>query len=186
VAHVEAPTFGRIILAGILLKLGGVGLIKINFLLGLKRLQEFRVFFLWAFIYRRILCFLQTDFKKVIAFSRIFHIRTLPLLVSLNTIFAEKAIILIIVLHGLISPALFLLVGVRYSLIETRNLTLIRSLFYTVPTLTFLARILFIATLPAPPFYSFVREIFLFFSLTPTFRYNLGILGLGAFFKFSI
>jgi NADH-quinone oxidoreductase subunit M len=81
VAHVEAPTFGSIILAGILLKLGGVGLIRFSFFLCDNLVRFFFRYVTLTFLLTGYLCFLQRDFKKLVAYSSVFHISLIPIII---------------------------------------------------------------------------------------------------------
>jgi len=103
------------------------------------------------------------------------------LLLVVNNTLAEKAFLIIILLHGLIRPLLFLLVGTTYAISNRRQLTIISGVLYIFPLLTFIAVICFTATLPAPPFSSFLGEIYMFFRLTGNFIFCLVFLGIGAF-----
>jgi len=169
------------ILAGVLLKLGGVGLIRIKGLLDLGFLENFYSYFMLSYLVASVLCYYQTDFKKVIAYSRVFHIRLIPVLVLVNTPLADSRLVILMFMHGVISPLLFFLVGARYEIVGRRQTMLIRGIFLGAPTLSFMAAMTFVATLPAPPFTSFVGEVFIMLALSQTFVYVLGVLGLGIF-----
>jgi len=133
-AHVEAPTFGSMVLAGILLKLGGMGLIRLNSLLAKPELLSvIGGYLVFSFAIRGIMCLFQTDFKKVIAYSSIFHIRVIPILTILPNSIGVKGILVMMLLHGLISPILFMLVGVGRKLLKTRMIILIQGMGILAP-----------------------------------------------------
>jgi len=171
VAHVEAPTYGRMILAGVLLKLGGVGLVRLKPVIALEILERGYAFFIFAYLVITVLCYYQMDFKKTIAYSSIFHIGLIPILFLINTNLRDLALTLLIVIHGVISPLLFYLVGVSYRKLSTRHLSLLKGLFLRTPHLSFFASLTFVATLPAPPFGRFIAEMFRFLSITLNFVY---------------
>lgn len=170
-AHVEAPTFGSIILAGVLLKLGGVGLIRLSFLMDLRLLRSFLLaYFMMATLLVTFICCFQSDFKRLVAYSSVSHIIAIPLLIASRTFFSIKTIVLIMFFHGLRSPVLFMFVGVLYSVYSTRQLVAMRGLLLVSPLLRLFLVLGFLFTLSAPPFPSFLSEVFFFlsiYSLTP-------------------
>jgi len=165
IAHVEAPTFGSIILAGVLLKLGGVGLLRSIALLDLVELSKLTLaYFIVFLVYVTIVCLFQSDFKRLVAYSSVSHIIAIPLLLLSNNLISTKRIIMLILFHGLRSPILFILVGVVYSMFSTRQLILIRGLILTSPLIRFILILAFFFTLSAPPFPSFVSEVYFLMS----------------------
>ena len=123
-AHVEAPTAGSVILAGILLKLGTYGFLRFS----IPLFPEASIYFtplvqtmsLIAIIYGSLTTLRQVDLKKIIAYSSVAHMNFVTLgLFSLNAQGIEGAIMLMLA-HGLVSPALFLLVGCLYDRHKTR------------------------------------------------------------------
>lgn len=160
-AHVEAPTFGSIILAGVLLKLGGVGLLRCLSLLDISSLSSFFLgYFIVFLIFVTLVCLFQSDFKRLVAYSSVSHIIAIPILLLANNIMSSKRVILIILFHGLRSPILFMLVGVLYSMFSRRQLIIIRGLILLSPLLSFILILAFFFTLSAPPFPSFVAEVY--------------------------
>ncbi len=160
-AHVEAPTFGSMILAGVLLKLGGGGLVRIRPLFDFTSLRFVLLSYSMLFLlYVTLVCCAQSDFKRLIAYSSVSHIMALVPLVLMSTTPAHYAVTLLILFHGLSSPLLFFLVGLSYETHSTRQLTILRgfALLYPVIRLTLSFRFFF--TLRAPPFPSFIREVF--------------------------
>lgn len=165
IAHVEAPTFGSIILAGVLLKLGGVGLLRTISLLDLAALSKLTLgYFMVFLVYVTIVCLFQSDFKRLVAYSSVSHIIAIPLLLLANNLMSIKRIIILILFHGLSSPILFILVGVVYSMFSTRQLILIRGLLLTSPLIRLALILAFFFTLSAPPFPSFVSEVYFLIS----------------------
>jgi len=165
IAHVEAPTFGSIVLAGILLKLGGVGLIRCSPLLDFFFLGSLLLAYLMvSMLYVTIVCIFQSDLKRLIAYSSVSHMISIPLLLLANNALSVKSAILVILFHGLRSPVLFMLVGILYSLFGSRQLVLLRGLMLTSPALSFFLILSFFFTLSAPPFPSFISEVYFFVS----------------------
>lgn len=164
-AHVEAPTFGSIILAGVLLKLGGVGLLRCSLLIDISSLKEFLIAYCIVFmVYVTIVCLFQSDFKRLVAYSSVSHMMAIPILLLSNNLISYKSLIMLILFHGLSSPLLFMLVGITYSIFSSRQLIVIRGIILTSPLLSFYMIIGFFFSLSAPPFPSFVSEVFFLIS----------------------
>lgn len=174
-AHVEAPTFGSVILARILLKLGGVGLMRLRglirqFLLTSSVLSYFIIFI----IYSSLVCCYQSDLKRLIAYSSVAHMMVIPFLSMANNSLAIQALVLVILLHGLSSTLLFISVGILYSMFSSRQLVLMRGLILTSPLFSFILILTFLFTLSAPPMPSYVAEVFFIlsrYSLRPLILY---------------
>lgn len=165
IAHVEAPTFGSIILAGVLLKLGGVGLLRCVRLIDLIFLYTYFSSYLMVFmLYVTVVCMFQSDLKRLVAYSSVSHMMAIPILLLANNIMSVKSLVIVILFHGLSSPILFMLVGVMYSIFSSRQLIVIRGVILTSPLLSFMIVLAFFFTLSAPPFPSFVAEVYFFIS----------------------
>lgn len=164
-AHVEAPTFGSVILARVLLKLGGVGLIRLADLINTFSLKTSLLgYFIVFIIFSRLVCCYQSDIKRLIAYSSVAHIIVIPFLVFSNNILASQALVLIMFLHGLSSTLLFITVGILYGIFSSRQLILMRGLILSSPLLRMLIIFIFLFTLSAPPFPSYIAEVFFIYS----------------------
>jgi NADH:ubiquinone oxidoreductase subunit 4 (subunit M) len=160
VAHVEASTVGSIILAGLLLKLGSVGLIYviiyINFIVKLHWLG------LGVLILILIILRLR-DLKIMIAYSSIAHIRIVFYVIILGSIVGKKGAIFIIFYHGFISPLMFWIVGIL-AWWKTRSLIVIKLISFSYLFLLCLF-VLLILNIGFPPFIGFLSEIIMLKSL---------------------
>ena len=136
-AHVEAPTAGSVILAGVLLKLGGYGFIRFSLSLYPDASHTYApliiVLSLIAIIYGAIVAMVQPDLKKLVAYSSVSHMGFVTLGIF---VFQEQALdgaILQMINHGLITGALFLLVGVIYERTHDRTIAKMGGLAALTP-----------------------------------------------------
>ncbi len=165
IAHVEAPTFGSVILARVLLKLGGVGLIRLLPVLNIEALKSIFIRYLIIFtVFRTIVCCFQSDFKRLIAYSSVSHIIVIPFLLLRRNILSIQRLILVILLHGIRSSLIFISVGLLYTIFGSRQLVLIRGLVLISPLIRLIIVLTFFYTLSAPPFPSYVAEVYFILS----------------------
>jgi len=169
-AHVEAPTFGSIILAGVLLKLGGIGLLRLSPILSLSLLSTLLLSYLiFGLAFVTLICCFQSDLKRLVAYSSVSHMMAIPLLLLSNSTLAFKGAVMLMLFHGLSSPLLFMCVGVIYSMFSTRQLALLRGVVLFSPLFSFMLVLSFVFTMSTPPFPSYVAEVlFLIFSYSLT------------------
>nr|WOV68825.1 NADH dehydrogenase subunit 4 [Brachionus falcatus] len=164
-AHVEAPTFGSMILAGVLLKLGGVGLLRCSYFLCLDSITSVSLaYFMIFLLYVTVVCLFQSDFKRLVAYSSVSHMMAIPILLLSDNLLSYKALLMVMFFHGLSSPILFMLVGVIYSMFSSRQLLVVRGVILVSPLLSLLMILAFFFTLSAPPFPSFVSEVYFLMS----------------------
>lgn len=164
-AHVEAPTFGSIILAGVLLKLGGIGLFRFSLFIDFYRIKYILLgYFIVFTVFVTIVCCLQSDFKRLVAYSSVSHIIVIPLLFLSLKFISLKSLLLIMLFHGLSSPIMFIIVGIIYSMASTRQHILVRGIVLISPVITFFLILVFFFTLRAPPFPSFIGELIILLS----------------------
>ncbi len=161
-AHVQAPTAGSVILAGVLLKLGGYGFIRFS----LPMLPEGAAHWFWlvmilsmiAIVYTSLVALVQSDMKKLIAYSSVAHMAFVTIgLFAWNRQGLEGAM-LVMLSHGLVSGALFLCVGVIYDRLHTREIDRYGGLANTMPGYALLFMVFTMGSVGLPGTSGFVGE----------------------------
>jgi len=180
-AHVEAPTAGSVILAGVLLKLGTYGFIRFS----LPFFPKASFFFtplvytiaMIGIVYTSFTAIRQTDFKRIIAYTSIAHMNVVILgIFSFNNIGIEGAILQSLS-HGFVASALFLVIGVVYDRYKTRLVQYYGGLASVMPIYTFIFLFFTLANIGFPGTSSFIGEFLIF---TGSFKVNSTITFLGA------
>ena len=169
-AHVQAPTAGSVILAGVLLKLGGYGFIRFSLPMFPQGSAEFipMMFVLSgvAVVYTSLVALVQRDMKKLIAYSSVAHMAFVTFgLFAMNRQGIEGAMI-VMLSHGLVSGALFLVCGVIYDLLHTREIAVYGGLSNNMPGYALLFMLFTMASVGLPGTSGFVGE---FLSLLGTY-----------------
>ena len=170
-AHVEAPTAGSVILAGVLLKMGGYGFLRFS----LPMLPEATEFFApavyWlsiiAIIYTSLVALVQEDMKKLIAYSSVAHMGFVTLGIFTLTAQGVQGGLFQMISHGLISGALFLCVGVVYDRLHTRDIGKYGGIVKNMPIYATVFMIFMLGSVGLPGTSGFVGE---FLSLVGAFR----------------
>jgi NADH-quinone oxidoreductase subunit M len=166
-AHTEAPTAGSVILAGVLLKLGGYGFLRFNLPLFPEASAYFApaigVLAVIGIIYGGLIAFAQQDIKKLVAYSSVSHLGFVMLgIFSLRPEGIHGAI-LQMVNHGISTGALFLIVGFIYERRHTRDIDAFGGLWKVMPIYSFLSLIIILSSLGLPGLNGFVGEATILF-----------------------
>jgi NADH-quinone oxidoreductase subunit M len=172
-AHVEAPTAGSVILAGILLKMGGYGLIRFSLPMFPDASQYFAPLIyalsIVAIIYTSLVALVQTDMKKLIAYSSVAHMGFVTMGLFAMTPQGVEGAVFQMVSHGLVSGALFLCVGVVYDRVHTRDISAYGGLVQRMPRYAVALMIFTLANVGLPGTSGFIGE---FLTLIGTFQAN--------------
>jgi NADH-quinone oxidoreductase subunit M len=162
-AHVEAPTAGSVILAGILLKMGGYGFLRFS----LPMFPQASVLFtplifalsVIAIVYTSLVAFRQTDMKKLIAYSSVAHMGFVTLGIFSGNLLGEQGALFQMLSHGVISGALFLCVGVVYDRMHTREIAFYGGLVNRMPIYAAVFMLFTMGNVGLPGTSGFVGEI---------------------------
>jgi len=161
-AHVEAPTAGSVILAGVLLKMGGYGFLRFS----LPMFPEATEFFtpliytlsIVAIIYTSLVALVQTDMKKLIAYSSVAHMGFVTMGIFTLTRQGIEGAIFQMLSHGIVSAALFLCVGVVYDRMHTREIARYGGLVHRMPAYAAVFMVFTLASVGLPGTSGFVGE----------------------------
>jgi NADH-quinone oxidoreductase subunit M len=172
-AHVEAPTAGSVILAAILLKMGGYGFLRFSLPMfpdaSAQLAPLIYVLSVVAIVYTSLVALMQEDMKKLIAYSSVAHMGFVTMGIFAVTAQGVAGGIFQMVSHGIVSAALFLCVGIVYDRMHTREIAAYGGLVNRMPLYAFVFMVFTLANVGLPGTSGFVGE---FLSLIGTFRVN--------------
>jgi len=180
-AHVEAPTAGSVILAGVMLKFGGYGFLRFS----LPMLPDASLTFaplvfalsIIAVIYTSLVALAQEDMKKLIAYSSVAHMGFVTVGTFTMTVQGIEGAIFQMLSHGIVSAALFLVVGVVYDRIHSRDIATYGGLVHRMPVYALVFMLFMLASVGLPGTAGFVGE---FLVLLGAFQFNAWVAALTA------
>nr|YP_007475346.1 NADH dehydrogenase subunit 4 [Hemitrygon bennettii]AGE11490.1 NADH dehydrogenase subunit 4 [Hemitrygon bennettii]AGK29792.1 NADH dehydrogenase subunit 4 [Hemitrygon bennettii] len=181
-AHVEAPIAGSMILAAILLKLGGYGMMRIIPILSPMTKEmafPFLILALWGIIMTSSTCLRQTDLKSLIAYSSVSHMGLVAAAILIQTPWSFAGAITLMIAHGLISSTLFCLANTNYERTHTRTLLLTRGLQIILPLMATSWFLTNLANLALPPSPNLMGELLIISSLFKWSQWTITITGFG-------
>jgi len=172
-AHVQAPTAGSVMLAGILLKLGGYAMLRVSLPMLPDASEYFANYVLWisgfAVVYASLVALAQTDMKKMIAYSSVAHMGYVTAGIFSFSVVGIGGAVFQMISHGLISSALFLIVGMLYERHHTKEIAKYGGVATSMPVLATFFMIAMLGSVGLPGSSGFVGE---FLSIVGVFNVN--------------
>nr|YP_010713491.1 NADH dehydrogenase subunit 4 [Barbronia yunnanensis]WDA96192.1 NADH dehydrogenase subunit 4 [Barbronia yunnanensis] len=183
-AHVEAPVAGSMILAAILLKLGGYGTIRMSSLFPWLNKSMSSIIIsisLIGGIITSLICLRQSDLKSLIAYSSVSHMGLMIAGVMTSSKWGLMGAMAMMIAHGFSSSALFIMANINYELMSTRSVFLSKGVLIFSPIMTLWWFLFTIMNMAAPPSINLMSEIMLLTSVTHKSLYSMMALGLISF-----
>ncbi len=175
-AHVQAPTAGSVILAAILLKMGTYGLIRFSLGLFPAAFEYFStiisILAVIGIIYGALLCIVQTDMKKLIAYSSVSHLGFVVLGIFAVNLEGLQGSVIQMVNHGLSTGALFLIVGILYERRHTKLISEYGGLRKVMPSLAAIFLIVSLSSIGLPGLNGFIGEFLILVGAFTSFNFN--------------
>nr|YP_009340900.1 NADH dehydrogenase subunit 4 [Nilaparvata bakeri]AGE94103.1 NADH dehydrogenase subunit 4 [Nilaparvata bakeri] len=167
-AHVEAPSSGSMILAGVMLKLGGYGLIRVLYLFK-DLVCIYSYFFISVSIlgslYVSFFCLLQSDLSVLVAYSSVSHMGLVISGIFTFSYYGYMGSLCLMISHGLVSSGLFYFVGCLFDRFSSRSLFLMSGMINYCPSLMMFFFFLIVSNMSCPPSLNLISEVFICFSL---------------------
>uniref|UniRef100_A0AAU7YRP8 NADH-ubiquinone oxidoreductase chain 4 n=1 Tax=Rhopalus kerzhneri TaxID=3151525 RepID=A0AAU7YRP8_9HEMI len=183
-AHVEAPISGSMILAGVLLKLGGYGLFRVFYFM-----NYFHMNYIWIIVSLfgtfmvGMLCMVQIDMKSMIAYSSVAHMGLVICGIMTCNYYGLLGSLLLMIGHGLCSSGMFVLANIAYEYSHSRSLFVNKGFIIFMPTMSMFWFLFMINNMASPPSLNLLGEILLINSIVGWSTYTLLFLAFSSFFS---
>jgi NADH-quinone oxidoreductase subunit M len=173
-AHVQAPTAGSAILAGVLLKMGGYGFLRFSFFYT-PHIQDQMMFLIFslsviAVIYTSLIALVQTNIKKLVAYSSIAHMGVVTMGIFSGSVAGMSGSVFHMISHGLVSAALFICIGILYNRTKTLEISDYGGLAKVMPIFSLCLMIFIFASIGVPGTSGFIGEMFIIFA---SYKYHI-------------
>nr|YP_009311641.1 NADH dehydrogenase subunit 4 [Opsaridium ubangiense]BAV70596.1 NADH dehydrogenase subunit 4 [Opsaridium ubangiense] len=181
-AHVEAPVAGSMVLAAVLLKLGGYGMMRIMVMsspLSQQLIYPFMILALWGIIMTGLMCLRQTDLKSLITYSSVGHMGLVAGGILIQTPWGFSGAIILMVAHGLASSALFCLANTAYERTHSRTMILARGMQMVFPLTAVWWFMANLANLAMPPLPNLMGELMIITALFSWSPWTIMLTGVG-------
>nr|QOZ41139.1 NADH dehydrogenase subunit 4 [Tupaia montana]QOZ41152.1 NADH dehydrogenase subunit 4 [Tupaia montana] len=180
-AHVEAPIAGSMVLAAVLLKLGGYGMMRISVVLEpitKTMAYPFMILSLWGMIMTSAICLRQTDLKSLIAYSSVSHMALVVAAIMIQTPWSYMGATMLMIAHGLTSSVLFCLANSNYERTHSRTMLLARGLQTVLPLMAFWWLLASLSNLALPPSINLMGEMLVIMSTFAWSNFTITLMGL--------
>nr|YP_010976258.1 NADH dehydrogenase subunit 4 [Cyprinella venusta]WNX94854.1 NADH dehydrogenase subunit 4 [Cyprinella venusta] len=181
-AHVEAPVAGSMVLAAVLLKLGGYGMMRMMMMLdplSKDLIYPFIILALWGIIMTGSICLRQTDLKSLIAYSSVSHMGLVAGGILVQTPWGFTGATILMIAHGLVSSMLFCLANTAYERTHSRTMLLARGLQVIFPLTAVWWFVANLANLALPPLPNLMGELMIITTLFSWSPWTIALTGLG-------